>query len=156
MAGYIALTTSEWVDCIKAFHHKSAVFWRKRSVFKALQPGEPFYFLRRGKFSSNDERFLAGKGLFVDFEELEVCDAWKKYNTKLGFPSKELFDAQVKNLYNNDVHKIGCIYLSDVFFFDNECSLADCNVDFSPYIVSGKAISDEVCSKIDELGNRRP
>lgn len=128
---------------------KNAVFWCKKTNFKALKKDEPFFFLERGKFESNADRYIVGYGNFQGFQRLQYTDAWKKFNTKLGFDTKEKFEACIMNIYHGEISDIGCIALSNVHFYDIKRFLEDCYIDFSPYIVSGKKINSDECERIE-------
>lgn len=151
MGGYIALTTQDWILSLKAMNAEAAVFWRKKKSFKAVQVGEPIYFLRRGSFSSNSERYIVGKGLFCKHELLSANEAWIKYNTQLGFSCEQDFNEAVFKIYKEQNPELGCLRISKVQFYETSISLMDAKIDFSPYIVSGKKISIEECNRIDSL-----
>ena len=150
MAGYIAITTPAWIENNKSTGTEAAVFWSKKTTFKAVDKGEPFYFLRRGRFNSNADRYIAGRGLFVRFIRLNPMDAWNLFGEKLGFESKGAFEENVSSLYHGEIQELGCIVLEKVKFFFQEISLEECKIDFSPYIVSGKKLSDSDCIRIEE------
>ena len=150
MAGYVAITTENWISCIRENACKSAVFWCKKSNFKAISLGEKFYFLKKGKFSSNADRYISGYGRFVKFEKRSSESLWEAYGTAVGFPSEEEFLLQVQSIYKEDKCDLGCIILDNLTFFRRERSLQECKVDFSPYIVSGKKITDDESARIDE------
>ena len=151
MHGFIALTNQEWINNQINNNGSDAVFWRKQCNFKALSSGEPFYFLKRGHFESNNDRFIVGKGVFSAIEVLFPTNAWEKYHAKLGYATKEDFLAAVRSVYKEENPALGCIILRNVCFFDRPVSLSAARIDFSQYIVSGKTISAENCSNIDCL-----
>lgn len=151
MGGYIALTTQDWILSLKAMKAETAVFWRKKKSFKAVQVGEPIYFLRRGSFSSNSERYIVGNGLFYKHELLPANEAWIKHSTQLGFRCEQDFNEAVFKIYKEQNPELGCLRISKVQFYETPISLMDAKIDFSPYIVSGKKISVEECNRIDSL-----
>ena len=151
MGGYIALTTQDWILSLKAMNAETAVFWRKKKSFKAVQVGEPIYFLRRGSFSSNSERYLVGKGLFYKHELLTANEAWIRYNVQLGFRCEKDFNEAVFKIYKEQNPELGCLQINEIQFYKVPISLMDAKVDFSPCIVSGKKISIEECNRIDVL-----
>ena len=150
MAGYIAITMSDWLDCIAASGNSSAVFWCKKKNFKALLPGEKFYFLERGQFRSNADRFIVGSGEFLEFKKGKSFEVWDKYTTKLGFSTLEELEEHIEAVYHNKTFEIGCIVLNNIAFFNRKISLDECGVDFSPYIVSGKCITSDECIRIEK------
>ena len=149
MAGYIAITTSEWIENIKSLNTETAVFWSKKASFKALNKDEPFYFLRRGSFASNADRYIVGRGFFSKFERLDPQIAWTLYEKTLGFNTKGDFERMISSLYRGEIREIGCTVLEGIQFFLTERSLEDCSIDFSPYIVSGKRLSSSDCARIE-------
>ena len=156
MRGYIGLTTTEWIEFIQRNTScDKAVFWCKKKSFRALNMGEPFYFLRRGKFSSNADRYILGYASFLRFEKMSVIDAWERYKTALGFEDNSSYLDSIKNIYGNCDFELGCIVLNKPVFFMSGVSLAACNIDFSPCIVSGKTITDEECSQIISISRRQ-
>lgn len=150
MSGYIAITLRDWLDCVQSLNHSSAVFWCKKKAFKALEPGEKFYFLERGQFKSNADRFIVGSGEFSEFEKGTSLAMWNRYTTKLGIRTFEDFEKNIESIYHNKSSEIGCIVLNRISFFPKKISLDDCAVAFSPYIVSGKCITFEECTRIDQ------
>lgn len=154
MAGYIALTTLEWMNSIKHTKTSNAIFWCKKKNFKSIFCGEPIYLLQRGSFDSNADRFLIGKGTYDGFDILCLKMAWDKYGQLLGFSSFENLKKAMIVTYKSADINLGCILLRDLNFFDAPVSLSKCNVEFSKYIVSGKKISEEDCRKIDAITNR--
>lgn len=153
MSGYIALTTPEWISSVKSLGNNTAVFWRKKKSFKAVQLGESIYFLQRGTFTSNSNRYIVGSGIFADHELLLAEEAWEKYGNMLGFPEKSLFLACVKKQYKESNPQLSCLLLTGVKLFPRSISLVEANIDFSPYIVSGKKINDDDCRSIEETAN---
>lgn len=150
MAGYIAITTSDWIKSIKANEILYAVFWCKKKNFVALLPGEKLYFLEKGPFSSSAERFIVGAGEFCRFEKVDLAQVWDKYSFALGFDTEQDFRNQIKSIYHSDdSFDLGCIVLNHVRFYKRKLSLTECEIEFSPYIVSGKKIDSEDCNRIE-------
>lgn len=148
MAGFIAITSEEWIDYLKSHKKDFAVFWCKKKSFKALKCGEDFYFLRRSGFKTNADRYIAGKGAFVDFKLMPVNMIWSEYGNCVGFETEEDFIGNVKKIYGEGASNLGCIILDNILFYDMPRSIKECDIDFSPYIVSGKSITDEECKRI--------
>ena len=149
MAGYIAITMSDWLDCVNSLNNGSAVFWCKKKSFKALLPGEKFYFLERGRFKSNADRYIVGRGVFSEFDRGDSKTMWGKYTTRLGFRKFEDFEAHIESVYHDSSIELGCIVLDKICFFKRKISLDECDVDFSPYIVSGKCLTSDECARIE-------
>ena len=151
MGGFVALTTQEWISSISELTTEKAVFWRKRKTFKAICKGEPFYFLKRGHFETNNDRYIVGKGTFCELEVLPATEAWKKYGNALGYANEKSFLDVVTKMYKETNPELGCLVMEKIKMFSNPVSLAKAEIDFSPYIVSGKKISSEDCETIDRL-----
>lgn len=151
MAGYIAITMSGWLENVKSSSSSSAVFWCKKKSFKPLTPGDRFYFLERGSFKSNADRFIVGSGEFFEFTKGRSTEMWKKYTNRLGFKTVEEFEEHLEGLYHEKEMEIGCIVLDKIVFFKHKVSLDECSVDFSLYIVSGKSINSDECARIERV-----
>lgn len=150
MSGFIALTTPDWITSIKSTNGQTAVFWRKKRYFKALVCGERMYFLQRGSFSSNDNRYIVGSGMFLEQKQYSAEDAWDSFGELMGFPDKKLFTDSVRKMYKEKNPQLSCLILGDVKFYRKPVSLSDAHIDFSPYIVSGKTISEAECASIEK------
>lgn len=155
MAGYITLTNPSWIEFLQKKQFSEAVFWRKKRNFKVLSKGEPIYFLMRGSFSTNSERLICGYGTFDNFEVLNPDEAWNKYNQKLGSETKADFQTMCKTIYKNEDIEVGCICMTNITFLSCPVSIGECRIDFSPFTVSGKGITDEDCEKINLAIRRR-
>ena len=155
MKGYIGLTTKEWLNNIrKHCELNEVVFWCKKKSFKAIESGEPFFFLKRDRFTSNMERYLVGHALYSRFERTDSENAWKTYGSSLGFESEEDFNNTLEGLYREKSFELGCIVLQTPVFYETEVSLGVCGIDYSPCIVSGKIITGEECLKIEDALRR--
>lgn len=149
MPGYISITDNEWCENQRRANPDYAVFWRKRLAFRAIKPGETFYFLKRSPI--NGERCLVGKATYVNSCEKEFEDAWNAYGSKLGVSSREAFEQKVNSIYKERDVKLGCIILNNLIFLEKAIPLSKCGIDFSPYIVSGKTIDEQSCKKVDTI-----
>ena len=148
MSGFIAITSEEWIEYLKNNNKDLALFWCKKKTFKALKYGEDFYFLRRSSFKSNADRFIVGKGSYVEFRIMHRNIIWSEYGNSVGYKEKEEFLKNVKKIYGEDIADLGCIVLKNLVFYEKPVSIHECGIDFSPYIVSGKTITNEDCEKI--------
>ena len=146
MSGFIAITSDDWCSFLQKNGSDCAVFWRKKTSFKALQNGEPFFFLNRKR--KGGMRFGVGYGIFNNWELLDSKDAWRKYGTQLGFPTETDFMQGVTDMYGRYDVELGCICLINMRFYEHGIAPEQCGVDFSPYIVSGKTISDNECRNL--------
>lgn len=146
MNGYLAITSDAWCKNIKQFGVTSAVFWRKKLRFCAIQPNESFFFLSRKR--SDGTRYILGQGEYVESLESNVKDAWDRYTIQLGSDSEESFVKNIQGLYKTSDTKIGCIVLKNIQFYSIPIPLDRCNIEFSPYIVSGKTINNDECMSL--------
>ena len=96
MAGFIEITSEKWIDYLKSHKKDFAVFWCKKKSFKALKCGDDFYFLRRSGLKTNADRYIAGKGAFVEFKLMPVNMIWSEYGNCVGFEKEEDFIVNVK------------------------------------------------------------
>lgn len=153
MKGYIAITSSEWFDTLKENLVIEAVFWRKRLAFKALEEGDYYFFYVKNK--ATNIRQISGYALYKSSSTVNCKDAWRQYHSKLGSNSEDGFLENVSSIYKTTDITLGCIYLTDVVFFDEPIDLDACKIEFSPYIVSGKTITQEDCKTILENSKGR-
>lgn len=151
MKGFVLLTTKEWLESIQKSDEARAVFWRKRKTFKAINIGEPIYFLQRGSLKLNKSRYVIGKGNFAGHEIMTANDVWQKYGALVGADTEEIFYENVNKMYGEHNPQLGCLIIEDLRFFDNPVSINNTKIDFSPCTVSGKIITDAECIEIDIL-----
>jgi putative restriction endonuclease len=117
-------------------------FWRPGSEtsFKALQPGEPFFFKLKAPRNA-----IAGFGYFAHFSFLPVSMAWEIYRRANGAASYGAMREQLLRIRSRldmptDRRQdfwIGCILVNQPLFFDEDdwVRIPD---DFSASIVQGK------------------
>lgn len=153
MKGYIGIANDDWCNHLRSSNSSCAVFWRKKAVFKALQKGEYFFFLNRK--AVDGKRYVVGRGKYDEWHIFSAREAWDKYGGALGYQEKSKFLDSIKAIYKTDEVDLGCILLKEVVFFEQSVSLSDCCIDFSPYIVSGKTINEEECTRLNSALERR-
>lgn len=153
MKGYIGIANDDWCYHLQSSKSSCAVFWRKKTVFKALQKGEYFFILNKKEIDG--KRYVVGRGKYDDWNILSARDAWNTYGGALGYKEKQEFLKSIKSIYKTDEVELGCIVLKEVVYFEQPVCLSDCSIDFSPYIVSGKTINEEECKKINCASERR-
>ena len=152
MSGFIALTTCEWIESLTHTNPSdTVVFWRKRKSFKAIKPSEYIYFLKRGPFVSNQDRYLIGRGKFIGTDLLLANEAWEKYGTALGFDDRNTFLCALQTMYRESNPELGCVLMKSIKLFRRPISLEEAGICFSPYIVSGKTITKEECLMIESI-----
>lgn len=153
MSGYIGVTDNNWAEYIKENKIKRVNFWSKKTVFKVLNKGDYFFFLKKNSKKEKGERKLYGYGIFEKFEVLNYKEAWNKYRTGNGCINEESFKEKIQKMYEiNNAALIGCSILKDVIFFDEPLYLSNLKIEFSNSIVSGKRINEEELSRVlDEI-----
>ena len=153
MKGYIGIANDDWCSHLQSSKSPCAVFWRKKAVFKALQKGEYFFFLNRKAIDG--KRYVVGRGKYDEWNILSARDAWDIYGGALGYKEEHEFLESIKSIYKTDEVELGCIVLKEMVYFEEPVCLSDCSIDFSPYIVSGKTIDEEECTRLNCALERR-
>lgn len=153
LKGYIGIANDDWCNCLQSIKSSHAVFWRKKASFKALQKGEYFFFLNRK--ITNGKRFVVGRGKYSDWRVMPAKEAWVEYGSTLGYREEQEFLDSLRTIYKTDEVELGCVLLQEVKFFDKPVCLSECNIDFSPYIVSGKTIDEDECIRLNYALERR-
>ena len=136
---YVGITDSDWYNILKDENCDEVNFWRPgSSAFKAVEENEMFLF----KLHSPQD-FIVGGGFFVKYSLVPTYLAWDAFGIKNGTRSlKELNDRINKYRGRNNIvqnnPQIGCIILTEPFFFNEEDWLPVPN-DWKSSIVQGKA-----------------
>jgi putative restriction endonuclease len=118
--GYVGVTDFEWYEFLSDRRELTEVnFWRPRDQkrFKAIHPGELFFFKLRARNGSR----VVGGGIFADWELLPLSAAWDVYEEGNGaatLPELRRLIGGHAELGPRDDPEIGCILLRDVRFFD--------------------------------------
>lgn len=139
MRMYVGITDSDWYNILKDENCDEVNFWRPgSSAFKAVEENEMFLF----KLHSPQD-FIVGGGFFVKYSLVPTYLAWDAFGIKNGTRSlKELNDRINKYRGRNNIvqnnPQIGCIILTEPFFFNEEDWLPVPN-DWKSSIVQGKA-----------------
>jgi|WetSurMetagenome_2_1015567.scaffolds.fasta_scaffold119560_2 putative restriction endonuclease len=140
MKGFIGITDNDWFEFLANQPGIDEVnFWQPggSSQFKSLQPGEPFLF----KLHS-PQNYIVGGGFFAHSSILPVSLAWKTFQEKNGTCSILEMRRRIEKYRRIkpgpfEDYKIGCIILTQPFFFSREKWIA-IPPDFSLNIVQGK------------------
>jgi putative restriction endonuclease len=140
MKGFVGVTDNEWFDFLS---HQPGIdevnFWQPGGTghFRRLNPGEPFLF----KLHKPYERYIAGGGFFAHHTTLPVSLAWQTFGEKNGAPTylkmRRLIEEHRHVESRFDDYKIGCIILTQPFFFPRD-QWIPIPLDFSLNIVQGK------------------
>lgn len=144
MRGYIANTDFDWFTFLAAIEPPidEVNFWRPGSDanFKALQPGEPFFFRLKAPRNA-----IGGFGYFAHFTRLPTLLAWDIYGQANGAPTYvELRQRLIRLRSRNDIRgrepgdfQIGCILINAPVFF-RESEWVRMPADYKPGIQQGK------------------
>ena len=138
MRMYVGITDSDWYNILKDENCDEVNFWRPgSSTFKAVEENEMFLF----KLHSPQD-FIVGGGFFVKYSLVPTYLAWDAFGIKNGTRSlKELNDRINKYRGRNNIvqnnPQIGCIILTEPFFFNEEEWIPVPN-DWKSSIVQGK------------------
>ncbi len=146
--GYIAITDYDWFEFLKARNIDKANFWTKSIKKISLKSGDLFLFLKKNSKKEKGERKLVGYGIFDKKENLIVSKAWNNYKYGNGIESFEKFKDKLKTVIKYDNQEIGCIILSDIYYFEEPVYLSKINIEFANQIQDGKMIYKEAIYKI--------
>lgn len=138
---FLAVTDADWFRFLKARSPLEEVnFWRPggSSSFRALQLGEPLLFKLHYPVHQ-----VVGGGFFAHYSrEVPVSLAWEAFGEKNGAPTFQAMRQRIEKYRRikpepHEDYKIGCILLSDPFFFEREDWIPVPD-DWSKNIVQGK------------------
>lgn len=143
MKMYVGVTDSDWYNLLRKQNCDEVNFWKPGSSnFKALNENEMFLF----KLHSPQD-YIVGGGFFVKFSIVPSYLAWDAFGIKNGTNNlKELNDRINRYRRSNnmvqDNPQIGCIILTDPFFFE-EKDWVPVPSDWKKSIVQGKTYDTE-------------
>ena len=146
---YVGITDYNWFEFLKKRKAVEVNFWKPGTqLFKALNENDLFLFKLHAP-----QNYIVGGGFFVKYSFLPTYLAWNAFGEKNGTKSlRELNEAISKYRIKNNIKElnpqIGCIILTDVFYFDEQ-DWIPAPKSFSRSIVQGKRYYTE-----DEEGNR--
>lgn len=118
---YVGITDSDWYNIVKEERCDEVNFWKPGNAnFRALQENELFLFKLHAP-----QNFIVGGGFFVRFSQLPIYLAWDAFGTKNGTKTLDQLYQRIEKYRsrNNMVSTnpmIGCIILTDPFFFEKE------------------------------------
>lgn len=146
---YVGVTDKEWYEQLRTQQPEEVNFWKPGSSnFRALQANDMFLFKLHHPYN-----YIVGGGFFVRFSLLPPSIAWQAFAFKNGTNSLEELMFRIKkyrgrNDIDGDNALIGCIILSEPFFFERE-DWIPIPVDWRTSIVQGKTYDTNT-----EIGNR--
>ena len=135
---YVGITDYKWFQFLKNNKSDEVNFWKPGSQpFKALQENDLFLFKLHAP-----QNYIVGGGYFVKYSLLPTYLAWEAFGEKNGTSSLQELNTAIERYrakYNIVVQnpQIGCIILTDVFYFDEEDWIS-APENFSKSIVQGK------------------
>ena len=118
---YVGITDYDWYQFLKQQKSEEVNFWKPGTQpFKALQENELFLFKLHAP-----QNYIVGGGYFVKYSLLPTYLAWEAFGEKNGTHSLQELNAAIERYRDRNniiVHNpmIGCIILTDVFYFDEE------------------------------------
>lgn len=146
---YVGVTDKEWYEQLRDQRPEEVNFWKPGSSnFKALQANDMFLFKLHHPYN-----YIVGGGFFVRFSLLPPSIVWQAFAQKNGTNSFEELMHRIKkyrgrNDIDGDNALIGCVILSEPFFFDKN-DWIPVPEDWSSNIVQGKTYETNT-----EIGNR--
>lgn len=138
MQMYVGITDYNWYEYLKEKQADEVNFWKPGTQpFKAINENDLFLFKLH-----HPHNYIVGGGFFVKYSLLPTYLAWSAFGEKNGTSSlRQLNDAigkyRARNNMPNTNPQIGCIILTDVFYFDEE-DWIPVPSNFSKSIVQGK------------------
>ena len=143
MKMFVGVTDKNWYELLRASDCDEVNFWTPGGQnFKALNENDLFLF----KLHAPDN-FIVGGGFFVRFTLLPTFLAWSAFGIKNGTRNIDELNARIlkyrsRNSITADNPQIGCIILTEPFFFEEE-DWIPVPSDFNLNIVRGKTYDTE-------------
>lgn len=138
---YVGVTDKNWFDLLKESNCDEVNFWKPGTGnFKALEFNDLFLFKLHSPYN-----YIVGGGFYVRFSALPTYLAWESFGIKNGTRTlSELEDRirkyRTRNGIVGDNPSIGCIILTEPFFFDEQ-DWIPVPEDWKNSIVQGKTYS---------------
>lgn len=152
--GFVGITSHQWWTYIKTKNINTLNFWCKKKSFKALNQGEPFFFLKKNGPNEFGERKIVGYATFISFEYLSIDEAWEKYTQGNGFDTIEEFKRNLPAIVNDSIAYVGCIILENYVELEHPIYLSEIGISFPNAIVSGKTINEDECNLILDIDRK--
>lgn len=125
---YVALTDNDWFRFLASrinYAEDEVNFWRPTPQAIRMQNGDLFLFKLHRSPEIGQRDVIAGGGIFVSYSELPISLAWTIFGERNGCSSYMEMRQKIAS-YRGKIDdpredfKIGCIVLSEVFFFPPE------------------------------------
>ncbi len=142
---YAGVTDHDWFTYLRSLPDVDEVnFWQPspNAQFQALNPGEIFLFKLHRSDRTHNQDVIAGGGVFASFSILPISLAWEAFEQRNGAASSSqmrqrlVHYRRIQDTLHEDF-KVGCIILTQPFFFDESLWFPAPN--WSASIVRGKA-----------------
>ncbi len=126
---YVAITDNEWYRFLASRVNQledEVNFWLPSpEPIKTLQKGDLFLFKLHRSPETGRRDVIAGGGIFISYSELPISLAWAIFEEKNGcstFQEMRQKIVQYRRKPDNprEDFRIGCVILSEVFFFPKE------------------------------------
>lgn len=144
MKMYVGITDYDWYSILRNENCDEVNFWKPSGNinFRALETNELFLF----KLHSPNN-YIVGGGFFVKYSILPTYLAWDAFGIKNGAKTLQELNERVikyksKKLIVDNNHNIGCIILTEPFFF-NEKDWISVPADWKRGIQTGKTYSTD-------------
>jgi len=142
---YAGVTDHDWFDYLRSLPAIDEVnFWQPspKAQFRAIKKGDIFLFKLHRSARTYKRDLIAGGGVFASFSILPISLAWESFEKRNGAATYSEMRRQLLQYREiadtpHEDFKIGCIILTQPFFFDE--SMWFSAPDWSPSIVRGKA-----------------
>lgn len=119
MKFFVGITDNDWFSFLAERRPDELNFWRPggSGTFKAIAPGDLFLFKLHSPLN-----FIVGGGTFVSYTRLPLSLAWLAFAEKNGVPDETTLRRVIQRYRGDSVPdpEIGCIVLSEPFFFPRE------------------------------------
>ncbi len=157
MKMYVGVTDKDWFEILKAEQCDEVNFWKPgTSNFKALGVNDLFLFKLHSPYN-----YIVGGGFFVRFTILPTFLAWDSFGIKNGTYSLQQLNERiqkyrVRNGIIESNPSIGCIILTEPFFFDEQDWIPVPD-DWKNSIVQGKTYSTDtvIGKRLYDIVNER-
>ena len=140
---FIGLTDYNWYMTLRNRQFDEVNYWRPGSLeFHALQPNDLFLFKLKKPYYA-----IVGGGFFVRYSFIPIHIAWEAFGEKNGTSSFDIFSERIKkyrekNRISIDYPSVGCIILTEPFFFEEKDWISPPN-DWHYSVVAGKTMTTD-------------
>lgn len=141
---YVGITDFDWFNNLSGRNFDEVNFWKPggQACFNAISTNDMFLFKLHAPYKK-----IVGGGFFIRYSILPAYIAWETFGIKNGTNSYDELNRRIikykhRNGMNENNTNIGCIILTEPFFFDEEDWITPPE-DWAGSIVQGKKYSTE-------------